>query len=91
VQPLTKTPGPVGNEARKDDIFYQLEMDPLKEFNNHKLLCGFITSMGKIKSRGGTRLTQRSQRRIGKAIRRARQMGVIPWMSKNSDVSPLDD
>lgn len=42
----------------------------------------FVTSMGKIKSRSETQLTWKNQRRIGKAIRRAKMMGIIPVLSR---------
>jgi small subunit ribosomal protein S18 len=64
------------------DPFLQFGINPLKEVNNAKLLSAYVTSMGKIKSRNATGLTQRSQRLVGKAIRRARHMGIMPWMSK---------
>lgn len=38
--------------------------------------------MGKIKPRSQTKLTWRSQRRLGKAIRRAKMMGIIPVLSR---------
>lgn len=38
----------------------------------------FINQMGKIKSRAETGLTWKSQRLVGKMVRRARHMGVIP-------------
>lgn len=38
--------------------------------------------MGKIKSRAETGLTWKNQRRLGKAIRRAKMMGVIPVLSR---------
>src|ERR1700761_97594 len=81
--PLEKTPGPNSSDARKTDIFYQLSIDPLREVNNARLLCSYTTGLGKIKSRHSTGLTHYNQRRLGKAIRRARAMGIVPFMSRN--------
>ena len=44
----------------------------------------FVTHMGKIKRRSETQLTWKNQRRIGKAIRRAKMMGIIPVLSRRT-------
>ncbi|CAL1700911.1 unnamed protein product [Somion occarium] len=78
--------GPSAKESKYRDVFYQLNIDPLHEAFNSKLLSRFVSEMGKIKGRAETNLTWKSQRRLGKAIRRAKQMGIIPILSKR----PLD-
>jgi small subunit ribosomal protein S18 len=45
-------------------------------------MSAFVTEMGKIKPRSVTNLTWRSQRKLGKAIRRAKMMGIIPQLSR---------
>jgi len=46
----------------------------------------FINPMGKIKGRNETGLTWKSQRLVGKMVRRARAMGVIPrWNNRPSE------
>ena len=42
----------------------------------------FVTRMGRIKKRNETRLTWKNQRKLGKAVRRAKMMGIIPVLSK---------
>ncbi|KAG1752642.1 uncharacterized protein EDB91DRAFT_1243405 [Suillus paluster] len=81
--PFPKRPliGPGSKQAKKQDIFYQLGVDPLQEASNDVLMSSFVTEMGKIKHRAETGLTTKSQRRLGKAIRRAKMMGVIPVLS----------
>ncbi|KAI0775914.1 hypothetical protein BD413DRAFT_525079 [Trametes elegans] len=74
--------GPDAAESRYLDPFYQLNIDPLKECLNTTLLSHFVTSMGKIRSRSETNLTWKNQRRMGKAIRRAKMMGIIPVLSR---------
>jgi small subunit ribosomal protein S18 len=74
--------GPGAAESRRYDWFYQLGIDPLDEATNPRLLSYFITDMGKVKSRAETKLTWRSQRRLTKAIRRAKMMGVMPILNK---------
>ncbi|EUC67422.1 30S ribosomal protein S18 [Rhizoctonia solani AG-3 Rhs1AP] len=76
------TLGPSRKHAQAIDAFRKLAIDPLDEFKNPLLLKSFVSEMGKIHSRAKTGLTWRSQRRVGKAIRRARALGFIPlWNS----------
>ncbi|KAM5540401.1 hypothetical protein V8D89_005859 [Ganoderma adspersum] len=74
--------GPDARASRYLDPFHQLGIDPLRESLNSALLSRFVTPMGKIKKRSETNLTWRNQRRVGKAIRRAKMMGIIPVLSK---------
>ncbi|KAG2013792.1 hypothetical protein CC2G_010662 [Coprinopsis cinerea AmutBmut pab1-1] len=73
---------PTSREARKRDIFAQLDIDPLSLATSPAILSHFVTNMGQIKPRTQTGLTVKSQRKLGKAIRRARMMGVIPILSR---------
>jgi len=75
--------GPPAKESRRKDVFHQLGIDPLRESFNPNLLSYFVTDMGRVAGRAETRLTWRSQRRLSKAIRRAKMMGIIPLHSKN--------
>ena len=74
--------GPDAATSKELDVFHQLNLDPLKECRNTSLLSRFVTSMGKIRGRNETKLTWKNQRRMGKAIRRAKMMGLIPVLSK---------
>ena len=76
--------GPGAAESRRNDWFYQLGIDPLDEATNHRLLSYFVTEMGKIKSRAETKLTWRNQRRLTKAIRRAKMMGIMPILNRET-------
>ncbi|TNY20626.1 STE/STE11/cdc15 protein kinase [Rhodotorula diobovata] len=71
--------GPPTSFAETHDPFVRYGLDPLRDAaTNPFVLSEFVTSMGKIKSRGKTGLQRKSQRRVGKAVRRARSMGIIP-------------
>jgi len=87
--PYRKKPsvGPPRHVARHTDMFLKLDIDPVRECTNHVLLSHFVTKMGRIMPRKDTGLTTKSQRRLGKAIRRAKMMGVIPILS-NMDLHP---
>ena len=51
---------------------------------NPYVLNNYVSDMGKIFGRNITNLTMKNQRRLGKAIRRAKMMGVIPVLSKRN-------
>jgi len=74
--------GPSAKVSRRKDAFHQLGIDPLRESFNPTLLSTFVTDMGRVMSRAETQLTWRSQRRLSKAIRRAKMMGIIPLHSR---------
>ncbi|KAI6047446.1 hypothetical protein EDC04DRAFT_622721 [Pisolithus marmoratus] len=78
---------PGSREARERDALRHFGIDPLYETSNTTLLASFITEMGKTKSRIETKLTTKTQRRLGKAIRRAKMMGVLPQLS-NPRIAP---
>lgn len=75
--------GPDAAQSRQDDPFHLLGIDPLVEATNPKLLSYFVTEMGKVRGRAENRLTWHSQRRLTRAIRRAKNMGVIPTLSRS--------
>ncbi|RUP05918.1 ribosomal protein S18 [Jimgerdemannia flammicorona] len=60
------------------DPFNTLGLDPLKEYKNHSLLSSFVSDMGKILPREQTGVTAKNQRKLAKAIKRARAMGLMP-------------
>lgn len=65
--------GPPKTAARTLDPFVRFGLDPLDASPmNPWLRTEYCTTMGKIKSRGKTGLQRGSQRRMGKAVRRAR-------------------
>jgi len=74
--------GPGTREAATKDPFLFYNIDPVKEALNAHLLNAFLTTMGKIRGRNETLLPRRTQRRMGKAIRRARNLGIVPNMVK---------
>ena len=72
---------PGGREAARSDIFRQLEIDPIHEHANVRLLSNYVTELGKIKPRVDSGLTTKNHRRLSKAIKRAKMMGLMPQLS----------
>ncbi|KAE9410186.1 hypothetical protein BT96DRAFT_805839, partial [Gymnopus androsaceus JB14] len=81
--------GPSKRDAQFKDPFYRLGVDPLKHAMNPSMLTPFISEMGKVFGRAHTDLTKKNQRRLGKAIRRAKMMGIIPVLSRRNIFSPV--
>ncbi|PFH51405.1 hypothetical protein AMATHDRAFT_3064 [Amanita thiersii Skay4041] len=73
--------GPPSSKARHSDVFHQFKLDPLSQSMNPHIIGDFVSEMGKIYGRSITGLSTRTQRRLGKAIRRAKMMGIIPALS----------
>lgn len=73
---------PSTRDARKQDTFYQLGVDPLKLALHPDVLSNYMSELAMIYPRRDTKLTMKSQRRIAKAIKRAKMMGVIPLYSR---------
>jgi len=76
-------------KARYNDVFYQLGIDPVDECMNTTLLSHFVSRMGRVQRRAETELTMRSQRRLAKAIKRAKMMGILPTHSQSAGLFRL--
>ncbi|WVR06793.1 ribosomal protein S18 [Kwoniella sp. DSM 27419] len=69
--------GPPRKVAVKLDPFHLSGTSPLAHDLNPLFPLAFVNQMGKIKGRAETGLTWKSQRKVGKLVRRARAMGLI--------------
>jgi ribosomal protein S18 len=80
--------GPSRAMAERNDEIFKLGLRPGHvslhddSYKNPVLLSNYVSVMGRIKPRRASGLTQRSQREVAKAIRRAQNMGLMPVMSK---------
>ncbi|KAG1112114.1 hypothetical protein G6F42_014833 [Rhizopus arrhizus] len=68
-----------------EDPFEVLGLDPLHEYKNFRLLTHFVSDMGKILPREQTGVSAKNQRKLAKAIKRARAMGLMSSTSKQYD------
>ncbi len=66
----------------KKSLQYLLLLKKFKtiDYKNIKLLKAFLTKYGKIRARRKTRVNIQQQRKIAKAIRKARAVGLIPFV-----------
>ncbi|KAJ1919691.1 hypothetical protein H4219_001832 [Mycoemilia scoparia] len=70
-----KTQESLFGEKRSIDPFKRLGINPLHEYKNSRILSEYVTEMGRIKPKYMTKLSAKSQRKVAKAIRRARAFG----------------
>jgi small subunit ribosomal protein S18 len=80
-RPRPRLLGPSRAELPKADPFLRLGLNPLTQPMNVEILAPFLTMMGKIQGRNRTGLSWKSQRRVGKAVRRARSMGLLSYFA----------
>ncbi|AAS51803.1 ADL117Wp [Eremothecium gossypii ATCC 10895] len=73
--------------ARKVDIFEELNLDPLDLYTSPAILSRFVGNTGKILHRDVTGLSVRSQKRMSRAVRRCQAIGLMSKTHK--DVSLL--
>ncbi|KAI8921201.1 ribosomal protein S18 [Powellomyces hirtus] len=53
--------------------------NPLKEYKNVSFLSQFLTQMGYIRAKRETGLSRENQRRMTKAVKRAKAIGMLPF------------
>jgi small subunit ribosomal protein S18 len=66
----------------KKDVLEQLDINPLNDYTNPALLSHFLTKMGHIKNGRENGLSAKNQRRVARAIKRARSFGILPFTYK---------
>jgi len=71
-------PGQRG-EARRYSKLSREELDKI-DYKNVSLLQRFVTERGKIRSRRVTRLSRRDQTRMARSVKRARELGLLPYV-----------
>ncbi|MBW0509997.1 hypothetical protein O181_049712 [Austropuccinia psidii MF-1] len=73
---------PTKAQVRLTDPFMYYGLNILKEPYNPELLSSFLTPLGRIKKRAHNALSKANQKKVAKAIRRARCMGFLPYFGK---------
>ena len=66
-------------EARRYSKLPREELDKI-DYKNVSLLGRFVTERGKIRSRRVTGLSRRDQTRMARAVKRAREVGLLPYV-----------
>ena len=66
-------------EVRRYSKLPREEIDKI-DYKNVALLQRFITERGKIRSRRVTGLSRRDQSKMARAVKRAREVGLLPYV-----------
>ncbi|KAG0224089.1 hypothetical protein BGW42_005651 [Actinomortierella wolfii] len=74
--------GPSDRKSKKVDELKLIGVNPLDEYKNAELLSHYISPVGRLLSREQTGLTAKNQRRLSKAVRRARAMCILSPTAK---------
>jgi small subunit ribosomal protein S18 len=80
-RPGGKRPGgPAGQARRKNCYFCREKIDEI-DYKNVNQLRRYISEKGKIRSRRITGACRRHQRQVSLAVKRAREMALLPYVS----------
>jgi small subunit ribosomal protein S18 len=79
-QPGRKRPGAAGPIRKRGCYFCKEKVDEI-DYKNANQLRRYISEKGKIRSRRITGACRRHQRQVAVAIKRAREMALLPYVA----------
>ncbi len=74
--------GKPGLEVRRYSKLPREELDKI-DYKNVALLQRFVTERGKIRSRRVTGLSRRDQTKMARAVKRSRELGLLPYVDNS--------
>jgi len=78
--------GPAGAIKRRNCFFCKDKIAEI-DYKNVNQLRRYISEKGKIRSRRITGACRRHQVQVGQAVKRAREMALLPYVAEGSDAS----
>ena len=80
-----RRPGPKEGQARKRNCYFcRMKIEDV-DYKDLNMLRRFISEKGKIRSRRITGACRRHQRQVAVAIKRAREMALLPYVAEGRD------
>ena len=76
-----KRGGPLQAQARRKNCFFCREKVEEVDYKNYNQLRRYVSEKGKIRSRRITGACRRHQRQVAVAVKRAREMALLPYVS----------
>jgi small subunit ribosomal protein S18 len=76
-----KRPGTGGGPARRKSCFFCKDKVDEIDYKNTAQLRRYISEKGKIRSRRVTGACRRHQRQVAVAVKRAREMALLPYVA----------
>ena len=83
----SKRPGGPAGQIRRRNCFFCKEHIAEVDYKNVNQLRRYISEKGKIRSRRITGACRRHQRQVAVAVKRAREMALLPYVAEGSDDS----
>jgi small subunit ribosomal protein S18 len=80
-RPTRKRPGTSSGPIRRRSCFFCKEKVDEVDYKNINQLRRYISEKGKIRNRRVTGACRRHQRQVAVAIKRAREMALLPYVS----------
>ncbi|MEA2022698.1 MAG: 30S ribosomal protein S18 [Actinomycetota bacterium] len=77
----TKRRRPSDDRGRRKRIVYRFKEDEFVDYKDVALLRKFMSDRGKIRSRRVTGLNEKRQHQVATAIKNAREMALLPYIS----------
>jgi small subunit ribosomal protein S18 len=75
---------PTFDNRRRKRVVYRFKDDEFVDYKDVALLRKFMSDRGKIRSRRVTGLSEKRQREVATAIKNAREMALLPYLSTRS-------
>jgi small subunit ribosomal protein S18 len=72
-------------DSRRKSCFFCKDKVDLVDFKDLAQLRRYVSDRGKIRSRGQTGACRRHQAQVAVAIKRAREMALLPYVSEETD------
>jgi small subunit ribosomal protein S18 len=70
-------------QQEKPKGYYTIKDDRIIDYKNTDLLRRYVSSFGRIVSRKRSGLSAQQQRKMSRSIKRARLMGLLPFVHKD--------
>ncbi|MBJ7347468.1 MAG: 30S ribosomal protein S18 [Thermoleophilaceae bacterium] len=65
----------------------KLERDAIIDYKDIELLRNFVTERGKLRGRHATGLSRRHQAQAARAVKRARELALLPYVTERTERS----
>jgi len=80
-QTRRKRPGTASGPIRRKSCYFCKEKVEEVDYKNYNQLRRYVSEKGKIRSRRITGACRRHQRQVAVAVKRAREMALLPYVS----------
>jgi small subunit ribosomal protein S18 len=82
-RPTRKRPGATSGPIRRRSCFFCKDKVDEVDYKNINQLRRYISEKGKIRNRRVTGACRRHQRQVAVAVKRAREMALLPYVTGN--------